>query len=355
MSTTITTTIPKLTRSKRQHAASKRRAQPYSTNSQPATRAKKNRRKRRGNNSARSSNSMKSAMYSGYISTLADPWRVGGVRIGFGTMVSTNLYTAYLRTILTTSSDGSLSVVISPQIINMLYYCNSGITSTTWAGVNATNYTYIQNAAYEGRIVSGGIRCVPQIPATSAPGVAYAGTFPAFTPTNLIANSCTTLISAPIMKMGFGAPGASAVILPVDPSSFQFLVATISGYANGTNFATSSGVVCFTGLGNATNVMVELALNIECIQNAQDAGSFSTPGDDTINQPTLADSFPSLDSLWSSARRNLPESTSIAEGFARAAHVVHGGIKLYNTVKNARSNMYNAPSGAGRVTIEEIS
>jgi hypothetical protein len=355
MSTTITTTIPKPKRNNKPHAATRRRPQPYSSNAGTPTAAKKRRRKRRNNNQSSSSTGQLS-MYKAYIKTLADPWQVPPVRIGFGTMVPTNLMTAYYRATTTAFTDGSIGVFMLPSIANMVNINNSGLAAASWVSSNAQNITAIQNGSYSARVVSGGIRLIPQVAATAAPGVSYAGSISQATPNGMVAGTLNTYINSPLLKMGFAASGASAVILPVDPTSFEFISAVITGYGSTTNTNTSCPIIIFTGLPASSNVLVEVFLNIETVQNQNDAASNVTNvGQDTTGEPTLADYFPSLDNLWSSAKRNLPEPMSVATGFARAAHVINGGIRLHNTIRSARNNYYNAPSGAPRVTIEEVS
>jgi hypothetical protein len=266
-----------------------------------------------------------------YVNTLADPWQHGPCRIGFGTLVPTQLATAFLRTTLVSNADGTLAVAIIPQLVNMLFYNASGLAGISWSSANASNATAIQASMTEGRVVSGGIRAFPQIPGTSAPGVIYAMMAPSVNTNFLGTTSPTSLLASPQCKLGYAAAGGSAVILPIDPVSFQFNVGAISGFAGNANLPTSVAILVMTGLPASSNVLIEASLNIEGIMSTASTGAITTPGQDVAEYKTLADYFPSLDRLWSTVKRMVPEPATVNAGFATAARI----SRVYNDYSRA--------------------
>jgi len=156
--TTVTTrTNPTNPRSK-QPKSRRRRAPRPTVVTKTKTRSARTRNRGRGNSPT------VTAMQC-YLRTLSDPWSYGPCRIGFGTMVPTSLATAYLRRVFAANSaDGTFSVALTPSIVSMLYYNDSGLTSTSWGYANATNVGPLQQLASEYRVVSGGLRVIPQVP-----------------------------------------------------------------------------------------------------------------------------------------------------------------------------------------------
>jgi hypothetical protein len=309
----------------------------------------------RNSSSSMSTNGQRDQL-SCYLNTIADPWQHGPCRIGFGTLVPTQLATCFLRTTLVSNADGSIAIALIPNIVNMLFYNVSGLAGVAWASVNGTNNAAIASTMTEGRIVSGGLRAFPQVPGTAAPGVIYSMTVPSTNTNFLGTTSPAGLLSSPQCKIGYAAAGGSAIILPVDPVSFQFNVGTIAGFAGNANLPTSVAILIMTGLPASSNVLVEASLNIEGVMSTSSTGSITTPGQDAGEQRTLADYFPSLDSLWSTVKRLVPEPATVNSGFASAARIARNyqEFSRVHSQRNQRRNLFPTLSGSNRITVEEV-
>jgi len=319
-----------------------------------ATKAKKPRRQRRRNNRRRAGSSAMTTDFNCYVNTLRDPFIHGPCRIGFGTMVPTNLYTAYIRLLLTCNGDGSCGVALAPDLTNMLYTQNAGIAVATWAHYPATNLAAIAAGISEGRVVSGGIRAIPQVPATSPPGIVYAGAFPALYPNAVTTVTPTTFIASEALHVGFGATGASAITLPVDPGSFVFNSNTIFGFAATTTYPTSTPVIIFTGLPASSTLLIEAVLNLEGIVGQANIGAITNPGV-SADQSTLADHFPSLDNLWASAKHYIPTAATVNSGFSEASTLASNVVRGATALHRARRAFFPTPQTLmNRVTVEEM-
>lgn len=312
--------------------------------------APRNRRNRRGQPT---SISPAAAALSCYLKTLRDPWQYAGCRIGFGTMVSTNLTTAYYRAVINGNADGTCAFALFPSLINMINYSIAGAAVATWGANNASNTSALQTANYEYRVVSGGLRCLPQVAGTAAPGLAYVGSLPAVNTNQLTATTINTMINNPAFHIGYAAPGASALVMPIDPASFQFTASIQGGYAGGIDAASSVPVIIFTGLPATCPVLVEGVLNLEGTVGLLSSGSTSTPGE-AAESDSLADHFPSLDAMWAAAKRLVPDPTSVSEGFAAASGMLVNGARLAHTVQRVRGQIFPRIPASNRLLIEEL-
>lgn len=290
-----------------------------------------------------------------YVNTVRDPWLHGPCRIGFGTMVPTQLVTGYVRQTVSANADGSLAIFMVPGVLNTITYDNGGAAVAAWTSASCTNSSAIQALASEFRIVSGGIRAIPQVPGTAAPGLAYVGSLPAATSIGMVANSPNTLIANPLLRMGYAASGASAVLLPVDPRSFEFGAEPGGGYATTQSYPVSTPVIVFTGLPASATVLIEGVINLEAIQSSSSiSGALQNLGRSDEDQPTLADHFSSRDQLWNAARRMIPSAATVAEGFSHIASATVNAARAYSAYRSIRGQMFNAPAGANRLVIEEV-
>jgi len=151
--------------------------------------------------------------------------------------------------------------------------------------------------------------------------------------------SASSISAMPQAKMGYAATGASSIILPTDPGSFQFTQSAQVGYTLGSSsaFFTSTPVISLAGLPPGTTILVEAVLNLEGIQGYSSSGAIPNTGY-ANDESTLADHFPSLDNLFSSIKHYLPSATTVSDGFASAARVVAGGTVLAHTVARSRQS-----------------
>jgi hypothetical protein len=155
--------------------------------------------------------------------------------------------------------------------------------------------------------------------------------------------------------MGYGAAGASCVAQPVDPRSFTFSNETCTGYQASTQLPLSTPVMIFTALPPASLILVEVVVNLEVIQGASSInGALQNLGRSDTDQPTLSSYFASTDQLLNVAKSYIPSPSTVAEGFAHLASASMSASRIVRGYHSIRNNYFNAPSGANRLTIEEL-
>jgi hypothetical protein len=243
-----------------------------------------------------------------YINTLNDPFTYPGVKLGWGCMLPTSVYTLYVRGNFNTNADGSFAVFMAPQLVNNgitnlypIQYNVGGAASTTWNNLATwTNVTNVSASASAGRVVSGGIKVYPQVPATSVPGVLAAMSIPTGTSSGILAQTPTTLSYQPYAEIGYGATGASGVTRPQDVSSFDMDVRTILGNTSSTTvFDCSIPAISGIGFPPTTNIWYEAVLNVETLMNYTDAsGAITSMNQRLDSTETLATHHASFDSMW---------------------------------------------------------
>jgi hypothetical protein len=237
-------------------------------------------------------------------------------------MVPTDLYTAYTRGSFTaSSSDGSFGMCLQPTVgtgtgASAIVTWNSATTSTTTSQVNFLNISAISNVVGEARVVSGGLKVLPNIAETSPPGQIFAGCIPSCSNANTFNSTVGNIISSPAMEMGYANSGASACIYPVDPSSYEFTAATVAGRTNsdGTFWNTSQAMVGGV-VPASTQIYYEVILHIEGIQTIS-SGTVGPLGNNTSNEPSLADYFSNIETVHRIIKDRLPLAGSVNAGAA---------------------------------------
>jgi hypothetical protein len=277
-----------------------------------------------------------------YVATLTNPWAVGPCRIGFGTLVPTQLYTGYIRTRLTASADGTLAFAMVPSLVSTIQYANTGAGSSSWnTPISCTNVVPIQASCGAARVVSAGIKVMPLIPATAVPGMAFAGTIPTTTVGTVTAFTPNQLSQFPGLKQGRAITGCSAISEPIDPDSFNMWSSVVNGFGNNTLFVNSCPVVVLLSLPASCDVWIEAVVNIEGILQANSASAAITnPSISTESQKTLSDYFPSIESVWNFAKAYIPSAGTVNEGFTTAAHTVTGAMHAARTLRTARNTFF---------------
>jgi hypothetical protein len=291
-----------------------------------------------------------------YVNTIRDPFEYAGVRIGFGTMVPTGLYTAYFRGVFQCSTDGTFCLYQQPSLGNAnpnMYYSNSTASVAAWNALNYTNSASIAGLASEARVVSGGIRVIPQVPATAAPGIGYCGSIPACWLNTITPSSANALASSPHLVMGRAAEGACAVIRPVDPASYQFLVNNINGYPNANTASSSCPIIILTGLPASSTIVIEAILNLETISTWTSVAQAITNPELVSNQPTLADRFSNVESLFRAAAQYIPTSGTINTA-ASLMNAIGSVSRRVSRIVAPRSALSSYGSGMPRMRIEEV-
>jgi hypothetical protein len=311
-------------------------------NNPPAPRRQRNRPRR---NRTASFSRLQANAADCYVATVTNPWAVGPCRIGFGTLVPTQLYTGYARFKVTASSDGAIAFAMVPSLVSTIQYANTSGASTTWnTPISCTNAVAIQAACGQARVVSAGIKAMPLIPATSSPGMLFAGSIPSTTISTVTAISANNLAQFPGLKQGRAITGGSAISEPIDPDSFNMWSSVVNGFGNGTLFVNSCPVIVMLNLPASCDVWVEVCVNIEGILIANSSSAAITnPSVSNESQTTLSDYFPSLESLWNYAKSMIPSAGAVNEGFTTAAQTTASAVHAVRTLRTAR-NVFFPPA-----------
>jgi len=319
----------------------------------PEKKARKRRSRRTGQSLVLNGLSNKAGLLlQAYLNTLNDPFEYGPVKLGFGTMVGTQLVTAFLRTPINTFTDGSLGVCMNPQVgyvYNQLYKANAGGSAISWnQPPNFFNNAAVGQLLAEARVVSGGIRGFPALSFQQYTGFAYAGGFAGDTINNCyLGSSITTLSENPGFRFGGGGYGAEALVRPTDPVSFEFTQSNVDGFSNTNAIVVNSlpGILwndMGTG-GTATAFQIEYVLNLEGVLNSSSASAaFLGPVMGDLQDDCLSMYYPSIDAVWALIKPRLkPMGTIFTPDNGPRPHNAH-----------ARSGQWRAPmsmSQAGTV------
>jgi hypothetical protein len=296
-----------------------------------------------------------------YVKTLSDPFQYPGVKLGWGCMTSTSLVQAYTRGITAANADGSLALLLYPNVQIIIDVANAGaaVSFTTAAmNIGAADYQAIEANYSAARVVSGGIRSKPLIAMTSIPGQAYSGALTA-TPVVQLALTPTDLASTNTTQVGSAYGGVGATLRPYQPSSFDFheeVVGTSQDWNSGAN---ANEVIPYTlaynvflGLPASANVEFEAVLNLECLPLEKHNGAnVIALGND--RSPTLADYWPSFEKLWKYVRNVLPPSAMEDGSLARMAAYTAGRFIRNNMPRSSVLRIMNE-GGSSLGEYEEV-
>jgi hypothetical protein len=305
---------------------------------------------------------MLSPCVTSYINTLNNPFEFPGQKLGFGTMVPTQLATGYIRGSFATNTDGSFAIFLQPGLnytANSVIYNVSGVGGTTWNnGGTYSNAQAVSLLMQEARIVSAGIKVLPQVPATSPPGVIYAGSVASATYNQLTAATPMGLAVSPFLRVGYGATGASACAHPVDPVSYQFVPQMITGFGAASTYTSSTPVIVGIGFPVSTIVYFEAVVNLEGIGNySNESQAIQNPEvRDESSTGKLSETFASIEQMWSTISSYVPTSATINEAATTMAPIVRGAASLYARSRNrgygsARQQYYNFPNNSPSLSL----
>jgi hypothetical protein len=289
-----------------------------------------------------------------YFDTLVDPFEYGPVRLGFGTLVPTDLYTAYFRLDMISNADGSFGVACLPSLGNVtqnLWSTNAAVNVASWTARSFANQLAISSSAGEGRVVSMGIRVTPLLAATDRPGILYTALIPTITNTALTGSSVQTLLNLPQVQPNPGAGVATIVYRPVDPNSYHFTPNAIQGYAGATTPDGSSLAILGTGFPASTALHVDVVLNLESIISSGTSAASAAITNPELMPEQVSDYFPSLEQMWNTFRSILPEPGSVASSFGAATAATLSIMSGMGAVNRARQQFFLRT--VPRVLIEE--
>jgi len=290
-----------------------------------------------------------------YANTLNDPFEHGPIRLGWGCLVPSDLYTGLCRGNFTTNADGSFALALTPSLGSStpaIYQNISGHAGTTWTNGQAfSGVTAIAASCGEARVVSAGIKVFPMVPATGTPGVLYAGCINATSVADLTAKSVDTLASCPSLNNGYGATGGCALVHPLGPDSFRFNTAPVIGYTGGSVFDSGAAVIAGQGFPASTLVYFEAVINLEGIQEFGNSAPLTNP--EILVEPSLTDTFPSIESMWKTIKQYVPSAGQVYEGATRIPDIARKTSSIYNAYKRTRGE-YFSNVGTNRMIIEEL-
>jgi len=286
-----------------------------------------------------------------YLRSLNDPFQYDGVRLGYNTMVPTELATLYFRGVATCNSDGSWSAIAlpAPQVSGQAPVLNNpnGIGSTIWNVGPYSNAAAVSPIMNEFRVVSIGLRALPLVAAVSIPGIAYAGSIPITNFDNAAVMTSSALAALPTSVWSNSNDGVTVVGRPIDNASFEFRAFT---QPTSVNLPFSAPYVTFQGLPTGTRIIYEVCFNIEGIRDFTIGGVSAINAHDSANSsgPTVSDYFPTFESAWKTLRGYLDNPASFtsdldaasqitgAVGYAGAALATGLGIHMFRGPGRAR-------------------
>jgi len=263
-----------------------------------------------------------------YLQTLNDPFKHGGVRIGFGCMIPTQTTMCYVKGSFTVSTiDGSFRLNAFPWCTSatnngaILSISNNGAASTpTYATILSSNVTNVNSSFNFGRVISGGVRAFVRYPQTSQGGIinsyslplnSTVGTTQAIN-TNLSLNQAVTTSQDEV----------TILYRPTDYNDMEFSL--LNNAASNVSLGSWQGYI--DGVGYPTGAMVyyEVVFHVEAYTTTSTA-SVTDLAQET-NWPTLADVHANVESAMSTIRSYLtPE-------------VIEGASNLFNEWNSGPSN-----------------
>jgi len=243
-----------------------------------------------------------------YYKSLLDPFQYTGCRLGWGCMVPTTVVQAYIRGTSIANADGSITLLALPQAVNTgLFWTNPAATVNFAGTINSADQPAILANFSMGRVISLGIKAVPSIALTNAPGFCYAGALPFATANTLATMSTNDFVALPSSNFcGTAVDGAVSSGRPIDVFSYEFF----GSMTNGTGFAAtatypfSTPYVSFIGMPGSTVVNFEICLNFEAITVIGHNVAGMGLGEEATT--SLANEWSSPSSLWNWMKSSVP-------------------------------------------------
>lgn len=281
-----------------------------------------------------------------------DPFNNPPVKLGLGTMVNTSIYTFYQRSSFTANAtDGTFSIALYPRSVTgasgwSIDYNNGGAASTAWGNINWANFgpfTSMYGLSNETRVIGGGLRVMPSIAATAAPGELFAGYFPAGTVASVEATTALGLQNVPSAHVGISTDGAMVCTRPQDLDSFTFQ----PDGATTTGTTTHWSIPFVTGsIPPGATVYWEAILHVEVLPGTNAPGAFAE-GDSVDYRSQLSNLYGSIEGLFYKTETLLENAVRLTSRFTNlaATAVSVGGLLL----AGGSFNRSNASYGRNRL------
>jgi len=243
-----------------------------------------------------------------YYKSLLDPFQYGGCRLGWGCMVPTTVVQAYIRGTSLSNADGSITLLALPQAVNTGLFWTNAAAVVNFAGtINSADQPAILANFSMGRVISLGIKAVPSIALTNAPGFCYAGALPFATANTLATMSTNDFIALPTSNFcGTAIDGAVSTGRPIDVFSYEFFgsMTNGTGFAAAATYPFSVPYIAFSGLPNPTIINFEICLNFEGITVIGHNVAGIGLGEEATT--SLANEWSSPSSLWNWMKSSVP-------------------------------------------------
>jgi hypothetical protein len=303
-----------------------------------------------------------------YFKTLVDPFENAAPKLGWGCMVPSQVTQGYARFNEATNADGSIAIIVLPCITSGIQVNNSGSTGVTWVPASYGNGPAINANFSEGRVVSVGVRVVPDLAMTSPPGAIYTGATVASNWNNVLSLSPNDFKNLPTTHMSRGYDGGSSTGRPVDPDSFTFFTYVVNASGFGGDATSQDASLPFSvpyivyqaSTSAAIQMIVEVVINIEATQIIGHTVSTIMP-DDGNAQPRLCDYWPSFESMWGRIRNSLPHPGRAGEAAAASDEsyisALLSGVGsvgrqgAYQAGRLVGSSLFGATFGLGREAV----
>jgi len=290
-----------------------------------------------------------------YLKCLLDPFNSAPVRSGFGVMVPTQVHTAYLRTTITTASDGSFSAFVLPNQNNLLLTTTAlfadapnGLATQSALAASA-NAAVLNKLINSNRTLGLGIRLYPQIAATSLPGIISMGCAPRTALCDCIAstgvtgsgneklfNQSTSNISAlPYLREHMARPGGSDYFQctwrPTDVKDFEFSDGDTALVSKGgsaiyqpffnndlydptdTTIDTQGSYLVVTGqsMPASTKIFVEVIMHFESTSSTDSISTIAEASNVVSDSVADQGEFSSMEQMYRKFRALMPTADSV--------------------------------------------
>jgi hypothetical protein len=254
-----------------------------------------------------------------YANTLNDPFTHGPMRLGWGTLLPTLTATAYYRATINANADGSFAIFLGSYLAGAtggpIWYNNGGAATTGYTAASWNNLTPLNAAINGGRVVSLGLRAMPQVAATSAPGQCYAGCLPAATTYGTATTVSPSSYSAqPYFRWGRADHGATALGRPFDTTSFA-MYTSFDNLPQTNQMYFGCPIIVFLGLPASCPITIEAVMNFEGTMELTSSTTFleETGQGTNANTITLSSEFASIEQSFNAVRKLLTPSGVIGD------------------------------------------
>lgn len=275
---------------------------------------------------------------------LNDPFAYSAMRLGLGCLVETIPYSMVFRGSVAANADGSFALAVLPFEVmssgSPVMFSNAGFGTPTWTGqawLNASAATSAFGNAHEYRTVAVGLRVMPSIALTSAPGEIYAGSVPTGCYLNVASMSPANIAAAMYVESGLASDGASVSGRPQDLGAVNFFSIANTVPSNATVSNWSIPVCSGLGLPASSIIYYEAVMHMEIIPGVTSGLAYenaSRPGGPLDESP-----FASFEQLFRTTSQVLDSGIHLTSRFISVAQ---RSAQLGATVGNAMFSINRA-------------